>query len=560
MAYRNLDEFFIRLEQAGELIHIKQPVNIDGDITRITLESRYAKDNKALWFDNVIGSDMPVVTNIFTSEKRVAWALGVDNIDELYARMDKLISTELPANFSGLMGRAGEFMGIMRNIAMTQAKSCNACVQDIVITEPSKIDVTQLPILRNHPDDSQHCIISAQLITSDETTSHQQHQLANVQVINANTLQIPIRKLQINAHQERIACAIAVGGDPAEMCATLAPLPSGFSPYQLAGLIRNRPVNMIPAKTQAVNVPSDAEIVIEGWIDTSDRHTNTTLAYETGQYITGEAYATMHITAITHRSDAVYPAFIPTIGELDGFRELINKLFLPVLKLLIEGLIDISLPSLAGENSLAIVSINKHYIGHAQQTLYALWGLGQLAQLKTIIVVDSDVDVKDSRAVTEQILQHTGWAHDLTRVRGIMPINNQATGNNLLGTKLGIDATLKSPKQALIIQEISDKALDKVIDGCWANPINRLIVISQIDTQIDANNIYQQVWEIYPDHTIVLIDDGYTENNLKLIATKALVNIDWETDIIIHSDEGHSNSIGIDARSKTPIKWVNPIA
>ena len=146
---------------------------------------------------------------------------------------------------------------------------------------------------------------------------------------------------------------------------------------------------------------------------------------------------------------------------------------------------------------------------------------------------------------------------DLPRRVEMMP-----TGSNQLGIKLGIDATVKCQTQSASskIQKIDKTALDTIIDGCWATPIDQLIVISEIDDQLDANSIYKSIWAIYPDHSIVLIDDCYVENTLKRIVTKALVNINWETDIIIHSHGDDDNSIGIDARNKTTIKWVNPLA
>lgn len=545
MPYRNLDEFLIRLEHNDLLIQHDAPVSID-DISRLTY-AHLANSDSALWFDNVQGTQFPVVSNIFGTAQRMAWALGVDKLDDLETRINTLLTPDLPQGMSAMMGRMGELLGMMRNVVTTHLKDCQRCVQDVVTKDD--IDLNHLPILRNHPKDSHRSITLAQLVTSDDIT------VTQAQLIDKQTLAIPQYALQGISSTERLPCAIVIGSDPAIWWSGIASLPTPISPHILAGWLRNRPVSLISAITQPIHIPHDAEFALEGWIEPSMIQDDIVFADESGHYIHGLPHITMHITAITHRRDAVYPAYIPSIGEFGWLHRAIKHLYLPILRLLFAVIVDIHFPTVGSWRNLVIVSIDKQYRGHAQQIMHGIWGLDTLAFSKTIIVVNADIDPQDLSAVVTQLLHHVDWENDVTQVKGVLHLHDKSSGERGFGTKIGIDATRKS--SVIRYSELQHEALTEAIGETWTSPSAGMLII-QASESVDSNTLCQKIWAIQPDYHILLIDSPPNTDNLTVIIPRILTTIDWANAIIRNPSPDHQ-SISIDGLLPPQSPWITPV-
>lgn len=548
MPYRNLDEFLIRLEHSDSLVRLDMPVRLNGELSQITREQLANKADTALWFDNVEDSKFPVVSNILGTSQRMAWALGIEALDDLATRVNQLLSPEMPQNMSAIMGRAGELLGMMRNITPIRIKHCQHCVQDVVMTDA--IDLHVLPISKNYPNDSHSSINLVQLITPDTIS------VTQASLIDQQTLAIPQSALQGLSQDKKIPCAIVIGCDPAIWWSGLAPLPANISPYLLAGWLRNRPVSLLSAVTQPVLIPHDAEFVLEGWIDPKVSHNDIVFADESGQYIHELPHVTMHITAITHRQDAVYPAYIPNIGEFNWIHQAIVHMYLPLLRILLQGVVDIAFPSVGSWRNLVLLRIEKRYRGHAEKIMHGIWGLDGLAYSKTIVIVDADIDIDNLSDVALQILRNVNWATDITQVKGVLHPHDRSSADQGYGAKLGINATRKS-HPPVKFSPLQAHVLTKAIGHSWINPIAGLIIVQQTESN-DVHELCQQIWAIQPDHHIVVIDDDPNTQNISTLATRVLANINWARDIISNPSSGNK-IIAMNGKNPPEMAWIEPV-
>jgi 4-hydroxy-3-polyprenylbenzoate decarboxylase len=456
MAYKDLSDYIHKLEKAGELVRIKTPVSRDLEITEITdrVSKLPTQENKALLFENVEGFEMPVLINAFGSEKRMAMALGVKCLEDLRHNLAGLIDMKLPEGMGAAMGRAMELFGALRAVGLKPNRTKNGACQEMVHIEDASLN--SLPVLQCWPDDGGRYITLMQVITRDPETNQRNVGMYRVQIYDDKTAAMHWQRHKGGAEHERVAremakpvipAAIVLGGDPAEMWCASAPLPPGIDEYLLAGWLRGKPVNFVECITQPLEVPADAEIIIEGYVDPNDQRLEGPFGDHTGFYTPADTFPTFHVTAITHRKNAIYPTTIVGKPPMEDYwmGKATERLFLPLMKLFQGEIVDVNMPAEGVFHNLIIVSIKKRFPGHPFKVCYGLWGLGLMMLTKAIVIVDHDVDVHDLSEVAWRVLGNVDWKRDVVVVDGPVDQLDHSAVRDSFGGKIGIDATGKGP-------------------------------------------------------------------------------------------------------------------
>jgi 4-hydroxy-3-polyprenylbenzoate decarboxylase len=446
MAFDSLSAFVRALRGAGQLTTIEAEVDPYLEIAEIT--DRVVKaGGPALLFSNVRGSRFPVLTNAFGSERRIALALGARSLAGLEAKLRSTIDLALPDTFGGKVMRLADLGA--KAVSLKPQHVTNAPVQQVVIDPP---DLRQLPVLTTWPLDGGPFITLPLVLTRDPDTRRPNVGMYRVQVYDATTAGMHWqRHKQGRAHADRwgkrIPVAVAVGGDPALTYAATAPLPPVVDEFAFAGFLRGRPVRLVKAKTIDLDVPADADFVIEGYVDNEDLRVEGPFGDHTGVYSAADLYPTLHVTAITHRSDAIWGATVVGKPPMEDawLGKATERLFLPLLQMVVPEIVDYNLPVEGGFHNLVIVAVKKSYPGQAKKVMNALWGLGHMMMLtRCIVVVDHDVDVHDVRGVVWNALNNVDPARDFVQMPGPVDDLDHAGSYDLAqGTKLGIDATRK---------------------------------------------------------------------------------------------------------------------
>jgi len=481
MAFKDLSHFIEELEQAGELRRVTAPVSRDLEITEIAerVSKGAAESNKALLFENVEGSSMPVLINAFGSEKRMSMALGVSSLDDLEGNLSELLDMKLPQGMVASLGRASQLLSALKAVGLKPNTVKQAACQEIVHTDTASFDM--LPVLQCWPDDAGRFITLMQIITRDPETQQRNVGMYRIQVHDDKSATVHWQRhkggaeheRQAQLRQEMIPAAIVLGGDPAQMWCASAPLPPGIDEYMLAGWLRGKPVSFVPCVSQPLEVPADAEIVLEGYVDPNDQRVEGPFGDHTGFYTPAEHFPTFHLTAITHRSNPVYPTTVVGKPPMEDYwmGKATERLFLPLIRLFLGEVVDINMPAEGVFHNLLIVSIRTRFPGHAFKVCYGLWGLGLMSLTKAIIIVDEDVDVHDLSDVAWRTLGNVDWKRDVVLVDGPVDHLDHSARRHSFGGKIGIDATAKSsdesdrpwPDELTMTEEIK-----KRVDSKWS--------------------------------------------------------------------------------------------
>ncbi|MER3544093.1 MAG: menaquinone biosynthesis decarboxylase [Chloroflexota bacterium] len=453
MAYQDLREFIARLDAEGELIRVRAPVDPELEITEITdrISKRPAERNKALLFENVRGSDIPVLINMFGSRRRMALALGVDDLDDLGQRLASLLDLGMPKTWGEKLGKLGQLLDVARIGPRTVRR---APCQEVVETQNPSL--AGLPILKCWPLDAGHYITLPCVISRDPRSGRRNVGMYRLQVFDERTLGMHWQLHKGGAEHERVAqevqaaripVAVALGGDPATIWSGSAPLPPDIDEFLLAGWLRGRPVDLVPCVSQPLEVPADAEIIIEGYVDPREHRLEGPFGDHTGYYSLPDHYPVMHITAITRRQRPIYPTTIVGRPPMEDYwmGKATERLFLPLIRLFLPEIVDINMPAEGVFHNLVIVSIRKRYPGHARKVMYGLWGLGLMMLAKAIIVVDADVNVHNLSEVAWRVTNNIDAGRDCIIVEGPVDALDHAAPRPNYGAKIGIDATRKGP-------------------------------------------------------------------------------------------------------------------
>ncbi|MBI4313585.1 MAG: menaquinone biosynthesis decarboxylase [Candidatus Omnitrophica bacterium] len=453
MAYRDLREFIAALDSKKWLHRVSAPVDWKLEITEIT--DRLSKSSghpagaggPALLFEKVKDSSIPLAINLFGTKARMELALQVQDLNDIPKRIEELM--EIP-NPKGLMEKL-KLLPKLAELAQFPPKVVSrAPCQEVVIRDNPILSI--LPILQCWPDDAGRYITLGSTITRNRQTGRRNVGLYRLQIFDDRTIGMHWQLHKDGAEHwrgyakgEKMPVAVAIGGDPASIYAASAPLPPEIDEYLFAGFLRKEPVEMVKGVTVDLEVPAQAEIVIEGYVEVGERRMEGPFGDHTGYYSLPEPYPVMHVTAITHRKNPIYVTTIvgrPPMEDL-WLGKATERIFLPLIQKMVPEIVDMNLPAEGLFNNAAVVSIKKSYPGQARKVAHALWGLGQMMFTKVIIVVDEHVNVQDAGEVAWLSFMNIDPKRDCFFVEGPVDTLNHASPEWNYGSKMGIDATVK---------------------------------------------------------------------------------------------------------------------
>lgn len=457
MAYKNLQHFISSLEAAGELQRVTAPVSPELEVTEIT--DRISKAgfdrNKALLFENT-GTDFPLLINSMGSEKRMAMALGVDRLDDIAGEIEELFKM-LTSPKESIMDKLKMLPKLSQFASwMPKNKRGRGACQQVVMEQP---DLSKLPIMKCWPFDGGRYITLPVIHTRDPLTGARNVGMYRIQVMDERSTAIhwQLHKVSRRHFEEyrklgkRMPVAIALGGDPVYTYAATAPLPDGIDEYILAGFLRKKKVELVKCLTQDMEVPADADIVIEGYVDpTEDFVWEGPFGDHTGYYSLPDWYPRFHVTAITHKKNAVYPSTIVGIPPQEDawIGKATERIFLAPIKMtMVQEIIDMELPIEGVFHNMAIIQIKKDFPGQGLKVMNSLWGAGQMMFTKMMLVVDEHVDIHDYTALAKYVTENVDPAQDLVISQGPIDVLDHSCSKMAFGGKLGIDATRKLPEE-----------------------------------------------------------------------------------------------------------------
>ncbi|MGO0122238.1 menaquinone biosynthesis decarboxylase [Desulfothermobacter acidiphilus] len=450
MGFKGLRDYLEALEKRGELRRVKVEVDPELEITEIT--DRVVKTGgPALFFERVKGYQVPVVTNLFGTWERTRWALGAPDIDARAEELASILQPEIPSSWWDKLKTLPRLAEISSwTPRLVQRAPCQEVVSE-------SLDLTWLPALKCWPGDAGRFITLPLVITKDPETGKRNMGMYRMQIFDATTTGMHWHRhkdaaehyRKAEAKGQKLPVAVALGADPATIYAATAPLPFGLDEFLLAGFLRREPVELVRCLTQDLEVPANAEIVLEGYVEPGERRLEGPFGDHTGFYSPADHYPVFHLTAVTHRQDPIYPATIVGKPPMeDAFlAKATERLFLPLLRLQLPEIVDMCLPVEGVVHNCVIVSIHKRYPGQAKKVIHALWGLGQIAFTKVVVVVDMDVDLRDPREVWWRVFSNVDPRRDLLLSEGPLDELDHSSPRPAYGAKLGIDATRKGPEE-----------------------------------------------------------------------------------------------------------------
>jgi 4-hydroxy-3-polyprenylbenzoate decarboxylase len=452
-SYEDLHEFVAYLERRKQLKRIKTSVSNDLEITEITDRVSKSRDkNYALLFENVQGFDIPVLINALGTEERMSWALGLNNLNELRDRMAGLVKPEVPEGIFDKFRKLGELSEVVRYRPKTVG--AGPC-QELVLTG-DQVDLGKLPILKCWPQDGGCYITLPMVISRDPVKGIRNVGMYRLQAYDRNTIGMhwQIHKGGTEHQREalrqgarRLEVAVAIGSDPASIYAGSAPLPPGIDEIMFAGWLKHDRVEMVKCKTIDLEVPANAEIVLEGYVDPAEQRLEGPFGDHTGYYSLADQYPVMHITAITRRRRPIYVTTIVGHPPQEDYwlGKATERLFLPLMQLVVPEIVDVNMPAEGVFHNVVVVSIKKRFPGQARKVMYGLWGLMLLSLSKFVIVVDADVNVQDLGEVLFHVGSNVDPRRDTVIVEGPLDALDHSADHFAYGTKMGIDATRKDP-------------------------------------------------------------------------------------------------------------------
>src|SRR5215212_5640949 len=453
MAYKNLQDFIAVLEKEGELVRIKEYVNPKLEISEITDRiSKTEGGGKALLFENT-GYDFPVLMNAYGSEKRMCMALGVDHLNDVAREIEdlfKLLSSpkENILDKLKLLPQLGRFASWMPKV-----KSGRGECQEIIMKEP---DITRLPVITCWPQDGGPFVTLPIIHTKDPNTNSRNVGMYRMQVFSPQLTGMHWHKHKVSAKHfneykksgKKMPVAVALGGDPVYAYSATAPLPENVDEYMLAGFIRKKKVELVKCISQPeVEVPADADFIIEGYIDPNDE-----LVWEgpfgdhTGYYSLPDWYPRFHVTCITHRKNPVYPATIVGIPPQEDawLGKATERIFLAPIKMtMVPEIIDMEMPVEGVFHNLVITQIKKDYAGQGQKVMNAMWGAGQMMFNKILVLADQHVKITDYEALAKYVFKNLDPATDVYFSQGPMDVLDHSCSKLGFGGKMCIDGTKK---------------------------------------------------------------------------------------------------------------------
>jgi 4-hydroxy-3-polyprenylbenzoate decarboxylase len=450
--YKNLSTYIDLLERQGELVRVSAPVAPELEIAEITDRvSKSPGGGKALLFENT-GTRFPVVTNLFGSERRIALALGADSLDEITRRLEGVLREAfVPRGSLTEKMRTLPLLAEMSRWFPRRTSGRGECQQ--VVLQGDEARLSMLPVLRCWPHDGGRFVTLPLVHTADPETGAPNVGMYRMQIFDDHNtgMHWHIHKTgarHYEAHKRagmaRMPVSVCLGGDPAYTYAATAPMPDGMDEYLLAGFLRRRPVKLVRCVTNDMWVPADCDFVIEGWVDTSEPpRTEGPFGDHTGFYSLEDPYPVFHVSAITHRRDAVYPATIVGVPPQEDawFAAATERIFLPPIRRALQPEVrDLHMPPAGVAHNLAIVAMDSSYAGQPEKVAAALWGAGQMMFNKILIAAPAGFPIRDTEEVL-RLIRGIDPERDIVFGHGVLDVLDHATATPGVGGKLLIDCT-----------------------------------------------------------------------------------------------------------------------
>ncbi len=476
MAYSGLREFIQKIEAMGELTRISYPADPFLEVTEIA-DRVMKRGGPALLFENPKGSEIPLLINAYGSERRMAAALGVERLADIARDIEALIQLDIPKSLGDKLRAVPKFARVAT--AGPRLVKSGPC-KEVIVRENPSLDF--LPIQTCWPEDGGPFICLPLVFSRHPVSGKRNVGMYRMQKYDSRTTGMHWQLHKVGAEhyrtaeglKRRIPIAVALGGDPVMTYAATAPLPPEIDEMMFAGWLRRKPVELVPCETIEMEVPADADIVLEGYVDPDERRLEGPFGDHTGYYSLPEEFPVFHLTCITHRRDAVYPSTIVGRPPMeDAFLgKATERLFLPLIRVTLPEVVDLNLPPEACFHNLAIVSIKKRWPGHAYKVMNAIWGLGQMMFMKVIIVVDEHVNVHNPAEVLWRATSNIDPQRDILFTRGPIDQLDHASQYPNFGSKMGIDATTKWPSEGFTRPWPKDMVMSEEIkrrvDEIWA--------------------------------------------------------------------------------------------
>ncbi|HEY6809066.1 MAG TPA: menaquinone biosynthesis decarboxylase [Gemmatimonadales bacterium] len=485
MALDNLRAFLDALDAAGELRRVTRAVSVDKELTEIADRCMKAPGGgPALLFERPVlagggAAPMPVAVNLFGSERRITMALGADRLDDIADRITELVRLQVP---EGMLGKLA-LLPKLAELAKFPPKHTGGTppCQEVVL-RGADVDLTGLPAPICWPQDGGPYITLPGVITRDPVSGIRNVGMYRVQVLGKAEVAMHWQRHKVGAAHwrdmaergETMPVVIALGGDPASIYAASAPLPPAIDEFLFAGFLRREPVRLAKAVTCDLDVPAEAELVLEGHIDPREPLVlEGPFGDHTGFYSLADYYPKVHITAVTMRAAPVWPHTIVGRPPMEDYwlGHATERIFLPLLRLTLPEVVDLHMPAEGIFHNLVFVSIDKQYPGQAYKVMNGLWGQGLMALAKVIVVLDKDVNVRDPREAWWVALNHIDPERDVRFSMGPIDVLDHSSRGFTYGSKMGIDATRKWKEEGFTRdwpdQIVMDAATKARVDAMW---------------------------------------------------------------------------------------------
>jgi 4-hydroxy-3-polyprenylbenzoate decarboxylase len=468
----SLRDWISLLERENELLRVDVEVDPHLEVTEI-VDRTIKSGGPALIFTNP-KSRHPLLINQFGTERRMCMAFDAPSLDVVARKLEDVLEMQPP------QGLAQKVRGLkkLKSIADSLPKTARSGpAQEIVLTGED-IDLGLLPIQTCWPGDAGPFITLPAVITKDPHTGVRNVGMYRMQVLDERTTAMHWQihkdgRMDYLAADGRLDVAVALGLDPVTTYSASAPLPKHIDELMLAGFLKGEPVELVRCKTVDLEVPANAEIVLEGYVQKDDLTDEGPFGDHTGYYTGVEPFPVFHVTAMTMREGAIYPSIV--VGkppqEDAWLGKATERIFLPAVKMTIPEIVDYDLPVAGAFHNCVIVSIRKRFPGHAQKVMHALWGLGMLSLSKSIVVVDEHVNVHDYEEVFFYVTANVDPKRDVLLTEGPLDHLDHSPTLQFYGGKLGIDATAKGTQEGTREWppeiEMSDE-IEALVDSRWA--------------------------------------------------------------------------------------------
>lgn len=583
MAFKNLQEFIQVLENENELVRIKQYVNPVLEIAEITDRiSKSGNGGKALLFENT-GYNFPVLMNAYGSEKRMCLALGVKNLNDIAKEIEdlfKLLSSpkENILDKLLLLPKLSQFASWMPKV-----KSGRGACQEIIMETP---DLNKLPIITCWPKDGGPFITLPIIHTKDLNSGIRNVGMYRMQIFDSTLTGMHWHKHKVSARHfsdykkagKRMPVAVALGGDPVYAYSATAPLPDNVDEYMLAGFLRKKKVELVKCISQPeIEVPADADFVIEGYVDPSDD-----LIWEgpfgdhTGYYSLPDWYPRFHVTAITHKKNAIYPATIVGIPPQEDawLGKATERIFLAPMKMtMIPEIVDMDMPIEGVFHNLVIAKIKKDFAGQAQKVMNAMWGAGQMMFNKILVVADEGVTIQNYKELAQYVFKNLNPSTDIFTSTGPMDVLDHSCSKMGFGGKICIDGSNKFEEELLDENLFAEKSVitEKYLKEKFKeiHSVNCQLISQEIPCLIISftknkkhhfNDLFNSIFslkEIEGIKMILFVDELIDVHDLTVTLWRFCNNLDPRNDALIlkrnliQNSENLVSCIGLDGTTKT---------